>query len=89
MKEIRLKVTGKVQGVFYRDTIRCKAEELKLTGFARNEEDGSVTVVAQGPENDLIRLLEAAWQGSSSSQVTNVAEQWHEPQETMSGFQVL
>lgn len=89
MKQIKLKVSGKVQGVFYRDAIRRKAEELGLNGFAHNEEDGTVTVVAQGPETDLIKLLEASWQGSPSSKVANVAEEWHETEKPMDGFSVL
>lgn len=89
MKQIKLKVSGKVQRVFYRDAIRRKAEELELSGFARNEDDGTVTIVAEGQEADLIKLLEAAWQGSPSSKVENVIEEWHNAEDPMGGFSVL
>lgn len=82
MKEVKLKVFGKVQGVFYRDTVRKKALSLGLSGFARNEQDGSVTVVARGSENGLGELLKAAEQGSSKAQVAKMEVEWRECKES-------
>ena len=47
---IRAKITisGKVQGVFFRQFTQGIAEELGITGFARNQADGSVYIVADG-----------------------------------------
>ena len=57
----RFRVTGRVQGVFFRDSARRTARSLGLTGHARNMEDGSVEVLACGSADSLDRL--AAWLG--------------------------
>jgi acylphosphatase len=48
---------GHVQGVGFRYTTALLAEELSVRGFVRNEMDGSVTVVAEGPEDILLALV--------------------------------
>ena len=45
---VKIKVFGKVQGVFYRATTKSVADDLRLTGWVRNEADGSVSIIAQG-----------------------------------------
>ena len=54
-----IKVTGKVQGVWFRDSTRRKADELCVTGFVRNEADGSVYLEAEGTHEALEQLK--AW----------------------------
>lgn len=51
-------VRGHVQGVGFRWWTRARALELGLVGHARNTADRRVEVVAEGPENDLLRLLD-------------------------------
>lgn len=58
-KTLEIRVTGQVQGVWYRQSTRDKALELGLTGWVRNEPDGSVLLVASGEAADLERL--AGW----------------------------
>ena len=61
MKCIHLIVSGKVQGVFFRDNTRKKANELNLKGYAKNLENGTVEVLAEGSEekiNELIAFIE-------------------------------
>lgn len=53
-----IKVTGKVQGVWFRDSTRRKAIELRITGFVRNEADGSVYLEAEG-ELDALEQMKA------------------------------
>lgn len=65
-------VSGRVQGVFYRDTTRYKAEELQLTGYAKNLTDGRVEVVICGSETNVEKLCEWLWLGSEYSSVSNV-----------------
>ena len=48
---------GQVQGVGFRYTTVHLAAELNVRGFVRNEDDGDVTVVAEGPEDVLLALL--------------------------------
>lgn len=49
--------TGSVQGVGFRWTAKRLADRLGLAGWVRNNRDGSVTVVAMGPEDDVAELL--------------------------------
>lgn len=65
-------VSGRVQGVFYRDTTRQHAEKLQLTGYAKNLIDGRVEVVVCGPEESVDNLCEWLWTGSEYSNVSNV-----------------
>lgn len=52
----RFTVTGRVQGVFFRDSTRRKAKALGLTGYAKNRPDGSVEVLACGAVESLDEL---------------------------------
>jgi acylphosphatase len=58
-QRIEAVVHGRVQGVAFRHYTQVEANRLKLTGFVANRPDGSVRVVAEGPEAALQRL--AAW----------------------------
>jgi acylphosphatase len=77
---VRCIVSGKVQGVWYRDTTRRKAQSLSLGGHAINLPDGTVEVVACGEQPQVIALQEWLWQGSEYSRVTSVV---CEPVETV------
>ncbi|MBI3511533.1 MAG: acylphosphatase [Bacteroidetes bacterium] len=57
MKRLSIHVTGKVQGVFFRASTATKAKQIGLTGFVRNEKDGSVYLEAQGNEKQLEEFL--------------------------------
>ncbi len=70
---IRLKIIGKVQGVYFRAQTVQKAEELgDVYGYVANESDGSVTVVAEGPENKVNGLVDWCYSGPSTSQVEKI-----------------
>lgn len=66
------RITGRVQGVFFRDSTRQVAQNLKLTGYARNVPDGSVEVLACGQVEALERLGEWLRSGPPSARVDNV-----------------
>ena len=60
MKSLQIIVSGKVQGVFFRDSTRRKANELGLVGYVENLDNGAVEVVTQGDElklNELIKFI--------------------------------
>ena len=65
-------VSGKVQGVFFRDSTRKKAASLNITGYAINLYDGRVEVLACGKENALADLESWLHEGSSSADVDKV-----------------
>ena len=83
---VRCKVEGRVQGVFFRASTREKAERLNLVGSARNLEDGSVEVVAQGDPDAVAELIAWLWEGSKLSNVSAVAIEDMEPVRTLQGF---
>jgi acylphosphatase len=68
----RCVVAGLVQGVFYRASARRRAEELGVTGYARNLPDGRVEVLACGESSAVATLCEWLWVGSVASRVTAV-----------------
>jgi acylphosphatase len=69
-------VRGYVQGVGYRYYVLQHARALGLTGFARNEPDDSVTVVAEGPSSLLAQLIEAVRRGPEGADVQDVQTSW-------------
>ena len=67
--QARLIVTGRVQGVGYRDWLQEMAERLGLTGWVRNRFDGSVEAVIVGEEAAVGRMIEACRQGPRLARV--------------------
>lgn len=76
MQEVirRFRVTGKVQGVFFRHSTRREAERLGIRGTARNLPDGSVEVLAAGTAAAVESLREWLQRGPATARVDGVAE---------------
>ena len=55
----RIKVIGKVQGVFFRKSTQDKAKELGLVGWVKNDEDGSVLAEIEGDKENVLAM--EAW----------------------------
>ncbi|MHB1511811.1 MAG: acylphosphatase [Acidiferrobacter sp.] len=72
---IRLRVRGRVQGVGFRVYVRDQARGLGVTGWVRNRADGSVEVLACGPEAALESLTKLVSQGPIAARVTHVAQE--------------
>jgi acylphosphatase len=72
-KRYRLQIYGRVQGVWYRASAQRKAQELGLSGWVRNEADGSVSAEAQGPEEQLEAFVAWCRQGPPHAAVERVA----------------
>ena len=68
----RIQVFGKVQGVFFRASAKNTATKLKVSGWVKNELDGSVVIEAEGSENQMSKFLEWCNKGSDFSRVTSV-----------------
>ncbi len=67
-----LKVTGSVQGVFYRATANEIANELGLKGYVMNMKDGSVFIETEGTAEQLTKFIEWCNRGPSRAIVTDV-----------------
>ena len=79
-------VSGKVQGVFFRDSTRQKAETLNITGHAINLDDGRVEVLACGDEQALAELENWLNEGPSSADVDLVERKNTEVHSPPGGF---
>jgi len=67
-----LRIRGRVQGVFYRGSARQQARSLGISGYARNLDDGSVEVVAEGEEADVEKLIAWCRLGPPGARVSSV-----------------
>ena len=83
----RVVVHGRVQGVFFRDTMRDQAEREGVSGWAVNRDDGAVEAVFEGDPRAVEALVEFCRSGPSGAQVTEVEVTEEEP-EGLSGFDV-
>lgn len=71
-KHFSIKITGRVQGVFFRVSAKEQADYLGISGFACNEPDGSVVVEAEGEEDALNRFLIWCREGPAGARVENM-----------------
>ncbi|MEC7946049.1 MAG: acylphosphatase [Myxococcota bacterium] len=81
------RVWGRVQGVYYRASTQREAERLGLCGWVRNRADGTVELVAEGPERALEALLSWVHRGPETADVTRVEVVWEDPV-ALIGFEV-
>ncbi|MEO0557324.1 MAG: acylphosphatase [Bacteroidota bacterium] len=81
-------VAGRVQGVGFRRYVRGWARKMDLTGWVRNEPDGTVRVVAEGARPQLTRLARLLWGGPPPARVDDVASSWREVEGDSEGFEV-
>ena len=72
MSGVRCIVSGKVQGVFFRQSTLRMAQVLGVNGRVRNLSSGDVEVVACGDSADVEKLVQWLWQGPVTSEVSNV-----------------
>jgi acylphosphatase len=79
-------VHGNVQGVGFRWWTRCRALELGLTGYAGNQADGRVLVVAEGPRESGEKLLQKLRGGETPGHVDNVVADWSQSTSQFRGF---
>lgn len=81
-------VYGRVQGVGFRFYVKNKAISLNVTGWVRNNPDGTVEILANGPLNDLEQLLHYIKTGSIGSQVDKVDFQWFQTEKALKTFEI-
>ena len=85
---VRLRITGRVQGVWYRGATEAEARRLGVDGWVRNLPDGSVEALVQG-EPAAVRAL-VAWcrTGPSGARVADVVEQVEPSGDDLAGFRI-
>ena len=70
-QRITVRYEGRVQGVGFRFTVVNLAQALDVTGWVKNEFDGSVSMVAEGAEDQLMALLQAVKNSHLDRTITN------------------
>jgi len=72
VKTHHLRIHGRVQGVWFRESMRNEAERLNVTGWVRNTPDGAVEAVIQGPADAVEAMIEWARSGPPLARVDRV-----------------
>jgi acylphosphatase len=68
----RLLIRGRVQGVWYRESMRMEAEALGVAGWVRNRLDGTVEAHVEGPAGAVDALVRWAWRGPEHAEVADL-----------------
>jgi acylphosphatase len=83
----RVVVSGRVQGVFFRDSVRRRAESRGVSGWATNRSDGAVEAVFEGDADAVSSLVEYCREGPRAAEVDGV-EVFDEEPEGLTGFEI-
>ena len=86
MERLQAVVHGDVQGVGFRYFVQRKAHQLGLSGWVRNNDDGTVELVAEGARDELEKLRQAVEEGPRMAHVDRVDTQWSAATGTLGAF---
>ena len=78
VKRVQVTIHGDVQGVGYRYTAIEIARDLGLTGWTKNDPDGSVEIIAEGEKENLQNLITWAKKGPPLARIDRIEEEWQE-----------
>jgi acylphosphatase len=83
-----VRISGQVQGVFFRDSTRQKAEDLSLAGWVKNLPDGRVEAVFEGPSEQVREMLRWCEEGPRHASVEHVDTDFEDADGNSTGFEV-
>jgi len=87
-QEVHVKISGRVQGVFFRATAQAVAERLKLTGFVRNLPDGSIEMAILGTEEEMNDLIKKITVFNSKISIDRIEVTLQSPTDTHTSFEI-
>ena len=90
MENIRAKVcvTGRVQGVWFRQSTKNTAEQYGIKGWCCNNLDGSVTAVFEGEETSVKAVVDWCQRGPDMAQVDDLQVEWQTPTREFDRFSI-
>jgi len=71
-KAVKVIIVGTVQGVFFRNFVKERADELKIRGIVRNLENGDVEIIAEGNQDELQQFLEVCKNGPKFARIKSM-----------------
>lgn len=81
--------TGRVQGVFFRASVKKLADQLHLTGYAKNLPDGRVEVCAQGKKERLVEFLEQIRKNARFARIDQLESHFHPLSHAFTSFETF
>jgi len=88
MKTARIIVSGRVQGVFFRQEAKSVARNLKLAGRIRNVADGKVEALVQGEEENIQKFIAWCRRGPPLAKVEGVKVTWENIEQEYDSFEI-
>ncbi|HVE81412.1 MAG TPA: acylphosphatase [Myxococcales bacterium] len=88
-RRVSLRIKGRVQGVFFRESARSRAAELGVRGWVRNRPDGDVEALMEGPRAAVDALVAWCHKGPPAAHVDQVLVQDEDPRGDLSPFAVV
>ncbi|MCP4670960.1 MAG: acylphosphatase [Desulfobacula sp.] len=83
---IKLIITGRVQGVFFRAETKKTADRLGINGYVKNLSDGSVEAMLQGDSSIVARMIQWCNKGPAASLVSHIEQSIEQENEQSNGF---
>ncbi len=88
MKRVKIIISGYVQGVFFRVYVSAMAAQLEITGWVRNEADGTIKIIAEGDEKSLEKFIDACKIGPKFAKVDSVEVKWEQASGEFKRFEI-
>jgi acylphosphatase len=88
MLKVRILVTGRVQGVYFRMFTQNKAKQFGIKGYARNLPDGRVEIIAEADHGSIEQLIKWCHKGPVTARVDHVEMTELEPDEVLTSFEI-
>lgn len=88
MQHLTTKIYGRVQGVGFRMSAQSMAIKLNITGFVKNEEDGTVYIEAEGEEENLKKFLEWCYKSPLTAKIDKTETEFTSELKCFSNFQI-